>query len=344
MSDQQATAALTPASPASSLVEQRLFEISPLGTFLTSVAVFAIVFATFEALAAITHYPLADQLSLSTREGAWPAAILSLLVAVALGMQRYVRLKDMEDTPALNRLIDCDASIMAVDTGAARVRILRAGLLGAVIGLALAFAVVPSYVLKSHVPVFMWFAAVMMLLGAMFARGTAMTRIAAENFTRRIDHDLKVDLLRVNELSIIGRSAARAALIWLSVAAVISLFFVSGHAPDLVIATVVLAAAMAFWIFFRSLERVHRRIVDTKRAELDRLRHAIAQARAEAVHDHAAATRLHGLLAYETRIEHVHEWPFDQLTLLRVGAYVLIPAAPAIGQVAMKLAADRFFH
>jgi hypothetical protein len=33
----------------------------------------------------------------------------------------------------------------------------------------------------------------------------------------------------------------------------------------------------------------------------------------------------------------VHEWPFDQLTLLRVGTYVLIPALPAAGQIAFKL-------
>ena len=58
--------------------------------------------------------------------------------------------------------------------------------------------------------------------------------------------------------------------------------------------------------------------------------------REQATHDHTAASRLHGLLAYETRIEHVHEWPFDQLTLLRVASYVLIPASPALGQLAMR--------
>jgi hypothetical protein len=337
MSDLPAAAA--PAPP-STFFEQKLFELSPAGTFVTAAAVFVLLLGSFEALAFATQYPLASQLSFSPQEGAWPAVILSLLAAVALGMQRYVRLKDIADTPALARLIPRDTAYLELDPGV-RARIRRAGIFGAIVGLAISFLAVPAYVRSEHLPVFLWFAALMALLGAMFARGGAMTRAGARSFAQRIDNDLRIDLLRVDELSIIGRSSARTALIWLSVAAVISLFFVSGHAPGLVIATVVFAAGMAFWIFFRSLEHVHRRIVSAKRAELDRLRHAIHEARLQAVHDHAAATRLQGLLAYETRIEHVHEWPFDQLTLLRVGAYVLIPALPAVGQVAFKLFSER---
>jgi hypothetical protein len=328
----------TPAAPALyvSTFEQKLFEWSPAGTWVTSLGIFLALMASFEIVAVISQYPLADQLSFSPREGAFPAVILSLLATVALGMQRYTRLKDVADAPALARLIPREVPDVAADP-AVLGRIRRAGAIGAIIGFAISFIAVPPYVLHGHIPIFLWFASLMALLGAMFARGSAMTRAAARSFARRIDHDLKIDLLRVDQLSIIGRSSARAALIWLSVAAVISLFFVSGHAPELVIATVVFAAGMAFWIFFRSLERVHRRIVAAKRAELERLRHAIHDARLAAVHDPAAAARLQGLLAYEARIEHVHEWPFDQLTLLRVGAYVLIPALPAVGQIAFKL-------
>jgi hypothetical protein len=333
MSDVPATAA---PAPYVSTFEQKLFEWSPAGTLVTSLGIFLALMASFEVLAAVAGYPLADQLSFSPREGAWPAVILSLLATVALGMQRYTRLKDVADAPALARLIPCDVPDVAADP-AVLSRIRKAGAVGALIGFAISFIAVPPYVVYSHLFVFAWFAALMALLGAMFARGAVMTRTAARNFARRIDHELTIDLLRVDELSVIGRSSARAALIWLSVAAVVSLFFVSGHAQGLVIATVIFAAGMAFWIFFRSLERVHRRIVAAKRAELERLRHAIHDARLQAVHDHAAATRLQGLLAYETRIEHVHEWPFDQLTLLRVGAYVLIPALPAAGQMAFKL-------
>ena len=317
-------------------LEQRLFEVSPLGTLGTSVAIFAVLFASFEGLAILTHYSFYDQLSFNANQGTWPAAILSLLAAVALGMQRYVRLKDMDEWPALMRLVPCDPDTFAINSPSAARRIARAGFIGLAAGLGAAFAAVPPGVLGQHLPVFIWFAVVMAFLGALFARGTAMTRIAAAVFAERVDRELRVDLLRVDELSLIGRSAGRTALVWISVAAVICLFFVGGNVPSLVIATVVLSAGMAFWIFFRSLERVHQRIRQAKKAELDRLRHAIAEQRERLLGDHTAAARLHGLLAYETRIEHVHEWPFDQLTLLRMASYILIPASPAIGQIAMK--------
>jgi drug/metabolite transporter (DMT)-like permease len=323
-------------SPSSKLLEQAVYDASPLGGFGTSLAIFLVLFGSFEAIALATHYPLADQLSLNPKEGAWPALILSLVAAVALGMQRYVRMKDAEEMPSIARLMPCDPANLAIDTSAARRRIRRAGWLGAVLGLAAAFLSVPPGVLQQHPAVFAWFAVVMVVLGAMFARGTAITRIASKSFADRIDRDLKIDLLRVDELALIGRTSSRAALVWLSVAAVVCLFFVGGNALVLTIVTVALSAGMAFWVYFRSLERVHRHIRIAKRAELERLRHAIAQASAQAAHDHVAAARLHGLLAYETRIERVHEWPFDQLTALRVGAYVLIPATPALGQMAMR--------
>jgi hypothetical protein len=207
MSDLPATRA--PAAPALyvSTFEQKLFEWSPAGTLVTSLGIFLALMASFEAVAVATRYPLADQLSFSTREGAWPAAILSLLAAIALGMQRYTRLKDVADAPALARLIPCDVPDVAADPAVLR-RIRIAGAIGAVIGFAISFIAVPSYVLHGHLPVFAWFTSLMALLGAMFARGAVMTRVAARNFARRIDHELKIDLLRVDELSVIGRSSA----------------------------------------------------------------------------------------------------------------------------------------
>jgi hypothetical protein len=324
--------------------EQRLFERSPVGVLPTAIGIFVMFMASFEGLAFVTGYPLADQLSLSPREGAWPAAVLSLMAAVALGMQRYTRLKDLEDAPALSRLMPCDLSnVMRVET-AVRRRLLWGSLSGAILGGAASFVAVPDGVLQRFPMVFLWFTFTMASLGALFGRGGVMTRVSARHFADRIDLDLKIDLLRINELSVIGRSSARTSLIWFTVAAVICLFFASGHAPALVIGTVAIAAGMGLWIFFGSLERVHRRIHAAKLAELDHVRHAIADARLQAVHDHEAATRLHGLLAYETRIEAVHEWPFDQMTLLRVGTYVLIPAIPWFGEALVNYLVERIAH
>ena len=51
-----------------------------------------------------------------------------------------------------------------------------------------------------------------------------------------------------------------------------------------------------------------------------------------------------GLLAYEARIQAVHEWPFDQTTLVRVAAYVLIPAIPWFGEAFVSDLIQRVAH
>ncbi len=323
-----------------SSTEQMVFEMSPLGTFPTAFAIFVMLIASFEACAWITHYPLAEQLSLGPREGAWPAVILSLLVAVALGMQRYMRLKDIEDDHILAALFPGDVAPRAYDPSNRRA-LVWAGIGGAIAGFVFSVIAVPAFARTQHFVVFLWFAGVMSLLGVMFSRGVVMTRIGGRHLTDRIDRYLTVDLLRIDELAVIGRASARMSLIWLSVAAVVCLFFVGGQTPLLTIGLLVLSAGMAFWIFFGSLERVHRKIRKAKLAELDHIRREIAATRAESLRDERAAARLHGLIAYETRIAAVHEWPFDQSTLMRVGVYVLIPAVPALGQFTLRFVMER---
>ena len=159
-----------------------------------------------------------------------------------------------------------------------------------------------------------------------------------------INDCLIIDLLRIDSLNVIGRYAARTALIWFSVAGAILLFFVGNNMNVLTLLVFLLAAVMGIWIFIRPMERVHRRIRAAKGAELESIRRAIQAACQQAPHDAAAAAKLQGLLAYEARIEHVREWPFDQPTVLRVGAYVLIPAIPWFGQAIAGYFVAHFVH
>src|SRR5262249_40582270 len=151
---------------------------------------------------------------------------------------------------------------------------------------------------------------------------------------RTLAEDLKIDLLRIDTLAVLGRSAARLALIWFVVSAVACLFFVGGDLNWLTILLIVGCVVMGVAVFVSIMSGIHRKIVETKTAELEHVRCQIETARAAIHEDSHAATRLHGLLAYEKRVEDAQEWPFDQSTLVRVGAYVLIPTIPWFGQAA----------
>lgn len=326
---------LAAANPPASF-EQRLFDLSPVGALPTAIAIFLFLMGSFEACAALAHYSVHDQLALNPDKGAETATVLSLLLAVTLGLIRYARLKEVEDVPALARVLGCDPADLLTVEPALYGRLRWGGVLGLAIGLAATFARVTIGLGTGQFFIFLWFAIVDVLVAALFARGILRTQSAVRGFAKRVDHRLKIDLLRVDDLSVIGRGSARAALIWLSVAAVLCLSFASRQTSLVTIGAVVASAGIGVWIFFRSLSHVHMLIRNAKRAELDRVRCVIAALQPEAETDHSAATRLHGLIAYETRIEAVHEWPFDQLTMLRMGAYALIPAVPSLGQVAFK--------
>ncbi len=108
---------------------------------------------------------------------------------------------------------------------------------------------------------------------------------------------------------------------------------------------VVLACAgVGLWIFLRPMLGVHHRISVAKETELGRLRAEIGRAVADESTDARAAARLPGLVAYEARIQAVREWPFDNSTLMRVGAYVLIPTIPWFGQAVVNDLLERLAH
>ena len=77
---------------------------------------------------------------------------------------------------------------------------------------------------------------------------------------------------------------------------------------------------------------IHRQILAAKATELEHVRQRIDALRANLHDDAFASASLHGLLAYEKRVSEAQEWPFDQTTLVRVGASALILTVPWFGQ------------
>jgi hypothetical protein len=323
-------------------LEQRLFIISPFGVLATALLLFAVPFGIFLGLAALSHVPTIawNGRDLNLTNGVWPAFVLSLLVAGALSMQRYVRLKDASEAPRFAEIFsggaETAAELAAYAPNGARLG--RAALVGLALGLAASAAILLSNdnLNGRSIPMLIWFVFEITLSAVLFARGVELSRKSTASFDRRLREELKIDLLRIDRLSVLGRSVARASLIWFVVSAIACLFFVGGNIDIPSVVIMLACAVMGVWIFLQAMIRVHRKIQDAKTAELEHLRCEIESARAHLKDDPNAAQRAQGLLAYEARIEKAPEWPFDQTTLMRMSASTLIVTLPWFGQAIVQ--------
>lgn len=331
---------------ARSNAEQWIYDRSPFGIFVTSLLLLALFLASFAAAQLIDRVPFLDRQGrvAGLTDSVWPAIVLSVMLTVILGVQRYARTRDNADAPAYARVFQRSGPQPDFLTPAVRRNLRIATLVGLIAGAGLTGVSVPQAFLWKHPLIMLWFFAVESLVSILFARGVVMSARSNELFSRLIRDDLQIDLLRIDLLAVIGRNGARTALIWFGVAAVICLFFVGDNMAISTFATMLGAAGMGLWIFLQPVMQVHRRIRAAKQAELEKLRHSISDLCAKAPGDTDAAARLHGLLAYETRIEAVREWPFDQTTALRLSAYLLIPAIPWFGQAIAQYFVERLAH
>jgi len=95
-----------------------------------------------------------------------------------------------------------------------------------------------------------------------------------------------------------------------------------------------------------SLNRCEQRVfeyLESHRDEGQFWREKVRRLAKKAADDHAAA-RMHGLLAYEKRVVDAQEWPFDQSTLVRVGASALILTVPWFGQAIAQYVVEHLSH
>ena len=332
-------------------VEQLIFELSPVGTLATAAVLFLLLFGSFIGIAAIEHVAILHKGSQTAgfSDAAWPALVLSLLCVTALGMQRYARLADSRDAPAYARILTggMGSAVDVTQANARGTRLLPATLIGLVIGIALSIWIRISELREGHVipmGVMLWYGAATTLLTVLFVRGAEQTRAGNRGYGEMIQAELKIDLLRTDTLAVLGRSAARTPLIWFVVSAVAFLFLVGGDLDALTIGLIVACAAMGMSLFVSTMLRIHHQIKAAKDAELEHVRRQIDAARAALHNDDHAAARIHGLIAYEKRISEAPEWPFDQSTLVRVAAYILIPTVPWFGQAVAGYMIDHLAH
>ncbi len=328
-------AALAPAEPPPTehvSFESWLFRVSPMGTVATSGLIFALAAGGFLLVSALVGYPLAGPRGLIL-DRLVPGLVSPLLLATALGLRRYVDLRQRAEAPAFAAILSVDThSLATLLRPASSDNTLAPSLVGALAGAAVAFVSVPMALYRAFPVVFFWQSALIVILCVLFARGVTLAARNGRNLKRIIDEGLRVELLHADRLAVIGRQSARNALVWLTFAAITCLYFVGGDPGWPTLPILIVCMGIGLIIFLHPMSGDRRRIRAAKSAELDAVRDEISQVRRREAHDPAAAARLPGLIAYEARVHAVREWPFDQSTLLRFATYILIPAIPWFGQ------------
>jgi len=323
--------------------EQRLFVLSPFGTLATAVLIFAIFASTYLVAAAIDGDNLLDKSGeLSLSHASWLALVLSILLTTILAVQRAVRLWQRSDTLALAQALRGGIA-QAAELGVLsplQARLWLANTVGLVIAAGFDYLLYFWHAGPGGLAAHIWFSIITALLVLTFTRGVELTRAGSKSMVQMIDDELIVDLLRIDELTVFGRNAARFAVIWFSVSAAACLLFVNSEINTFTVALLAGCLVMGFGTFVLMMERVHQKIRRVKHAELDGIRDQIDAVKSAAAGDATAAARLQGLLAYESRIMAAQEWPFDQTTLVRVCASALILTVPWFGQAIAAYVVD----
>jgi hypothetical protein len=333
-------------------LEQRIFIYSPFGTLATAIILFALLIGTFAIAWLASGQPFVTTVGGKIVVGKMVLAGLwfSLMLSTIAGMQRYMRNKDREDIARYAQILrggwESAARITEYTGRGAPLGVANAIGLVAGLGVSWFFYVegVSGEKVTAYPVLLVWFLVATTIIVMSFTRGVVLTRTGTRIVRNIIENELVIDLLRIDKLAVIGRSASRPALIWFTVCAIILLIFIGGEMTPFTIVLLVGCAAMGLWVFISTMEYAHQRIRAAKDTELERIRCEVATLSRAAPTDAAASTRLHGVLAYEARIEAVSEWPYDQTTLIRVCASAFILTVPWFGQAVAAYVVDHVSH
>jgi hypothetical protein len=317
-------------------------ESLPLGQVwlaLATAVALAVVFVVWHAAAGMFD-------TLGSREATFGIAgetriqlVLILLIGFLTAIQRDAARRWIVDLDEMRRLTRCsEAEFEAL--ASERPRATSAVFIG--VGVLLGFAMVPAttdypeLLLRSewwnaHI---VWIFTSNGLLFGLLGR-TAHSDLVQRRVRRRVVDRLgEINLLDRRPLGIFARQGLRSALYWAvgsSIASLLALDLARTWPLFLVIGATILFATMAL---LGPAWGVHRRLREAKGKELERVRARIEEAKERALAPRGSAEKaaaLPGLLAYESRIEGVSEWPFDTPTLVRFGALVLLVTGSWLG-------------
>jgi len=215
-----------------------------------------------------------------------------------------------------------------------RARFLAAGAAGAVFAtlapLLLRDATGHPWTWAAWSPEFAWRRCLTPLVGWMFGTFIQVTIAEARRTSDLARHLNSIDLFECDTLAPFTRFGLRTALSAVGLLSVVALLLTETGFGLLVAFLAVVSALSAAAGLLLPLRGWRDRIADEKARELACCREALRRARDALVEGRPIPTghgRLADIVAYRQLVESVSEWPVDSDTVLRAGAYLLLPIA-----------------
>jgi hypothetical protein len=166
-------------------------------------------------------------------------------------------------------------------------------------------------------------------------RGVALELLLGWRVSQLAERVEVVDLFDRAPFAPFTRRALRSVLLWMMLAAWVSLTYIGpGALGGLLAIGVVGLAVFALAAFVIPLLGPHRRLRDLQQREIVRVRAALRQTRDALLAPDAppfAGGRLADLLAYEGRVESASTWPIEASTLPRLGLYLALGMGSWVG-------------
>ena len=254
---------------------------------------------------------------------------LSYAIAVSLHLVRRERESLAELLPHL-RIAPAEAAELRELPGRfRRAALWRGGLIG--IAIALLVPILADPIRDLYDPrewdfEMYWHRILVFGLGWWLGRVTVLVVTQSLRMRALVERLPELDLFDPAPLRPFATMVSAHALVLAGVAGIFSLNLLEERFGAMVGVLLVMIAGLASLAVFGPLRGIRDRIVAAKRRALVWCRAELAAA-AEALEQGRAqgAGRVADLVAYERRVEAVHEWPFDARMLRRLGFYLLIP-------------------
>lgn len=165
---------------------------------------------------------------------------------------------------------------------------------------------------------------------------------SSRRISRLSERAARIDLLDLRGLAPLARIGLRSALAFALAATMIAAMAADERTLPVTFISMAVVGVIGAFTVLLPVRGAHRAIRRAKDAELRAVRAEIARTRAAALAGTGEdATRLGGLLAYESRIAGVGEWPFDLGTFVRFAAFLALPLGSWIAAALVEWVVSR---